>query len=64
LVLAGSISGDLDGLYRAGVTSLSSIVEGPMALEQAMEQAPILLRRRMTDLCRLWQVGRVVDGGW
>ena len=64
LVLAGSISGDLDGLYRAGVTSLSSIVEGPMALEQAMEQAPILLRRRLTDLCRLWRVGRVVDGGW
>lgn len=60
LVLAGSIRGDLEGLYRAGVTSVSSIVEGPMTLEQAMEQTPMLLRRRLTDLCRLWRVGTVV----
>ncbi|WP_323706150.1 glycerate kinase [Thiorhodovibrio frisius] len=61
LVVAGSISGDLENLYRAGVTSVSSIVEGPMTLEQAMEQAPMLLRRRLTDLCRLWRVGSLVD---
>lgn len=58
VVVAGSVSGDLDPLYRGGVTSVSSIVEGPVALEQAMADAPRLLRRRLTDLCRLWWCGR------
>ncbi|WP_275957796.1 glycerate kinase [Rhabdochromatium marinum] len=61
LVLTGSIRGDLDELYRCGVTSVSSIVEGPMSLKQAMEQAPLLLRRRLTDLCRLWRIRRLSD---
>jgi glycerate kinase len=58
VVMAGSIRGDLEELYSAGITSIFSIVEGPISLEQAMEQAPTLLRRRLTDVCRLWRAAR------
>jgi glycerate kinase len=61
VVLAGSVSGDLEPLYSAGVTSIFSIVEGPVSLESAMEQAPTLLRRRLTSLCRLWSAARVAQ---
>lgn len=57
LVIAGSVSGELDELYQEGVTSVASIVPGPMVLEEAMREAPTLLRRRLTDLCRLWRAG-------
>jgi len=57
LVVAGSVSGKLDALYQAGVTSVTSIVPGPMALEEAMQDAPRFLRQRLTDMCRLWHVG-------
>lgn len=56
-VIAGAVSGELDELYQAGVTSVASIVPGPMALEEAMREAPTLLRRRLTDQCRLWRAG-------
>ncbi len=55
VVLAGAVQGDISELYRGGVTSVSSIVTGPMQLEQAMQQAPLLLRRRLIDLCNLLQ---------
>lgn len=57
LVVAGSVSGKLDMLYQAGVTSVTSIVPGPMALETAMLEAPLFLRQRLTDMCRLWHAG-------
>lgn len=53
VVLAGAVQGEVGELYRSGVTSVSSIVTGPMQLEQAMQQAPLLLRRRLIDLCNL-----------
>ena len=55
VVLAGSVDGELSGIYDAGVTSVISVVEGPMTLEQAMAEAPRLLRRRLIDLCSLWR---------
>ena len=57
LVIAGAVSGELDELYQEGVTSAASIVPGPMGLDEAMREAPTLLRRRLTDLCRLWRAG-------
>ena len=57
LVIAGAVSGELDELYQEGVTSVASIVPGPMSLDEAMRDAPTLLRRRLTDLCRLWRAG-------
>ncbi|MBB3112349.1 glycerate kinase [Paenibacillus phyllosphaerae] len=43
LALAGSVSGDLSLLYEAGLTSAFSIVNGPMTLEEAMQQTGDLL---------------------
>ena len=57
LVICGAVSGDLDTLYRGGVTSVASIVPGPMGVDEAMRDAPMLLERRLTDLCRLWRAG-------
>ena len=59
LVLAGSVGDGLEALHGAGVTSVHGITDRPMALEEAMRRAPELLRRRLTQLCRLWRAAKI-----
>lgn len=51
--VAGSLGKGAEVLYGKGFTSLFSIVEGPMPLAEAIENAPELLRRTGERLARL-----------
>lgn len=59
LVLAGAVTGGLEALHQAGVTSVHALTDHPMNLEEAMAEAPELLRRRLDELCRLWDTARI-----
>ena len=50
IALAGAVEGDVAELYDAGISSMSSIVDRPMSLEQAMARAETLLERKLVDL--------------
>lgn len=53
LALGGSVSTDLGDYRAAGLTSVASIVPGPMALEEALHRAPELARdaaRRLVEV--------------
>jgi len=55
VALAGSIRGDVSELYRLGLTSMSSILDGPMSLTDAMYRAEPLLEKKLIDLCSLFE---------
>ena len=50
--LAGSIGTGIDALYPCGITSVHSIVNGPMKLEEAIENAAILLEQTAEQVVR------------
>ena len=50
IALAGAVEGDVAELYDAGITSMSSIVDRPMSLEQAMARTETLLEHKLADL--------------
>jgi len=54
IALAGAIRGNVSELYRLGLTSMSSILDGPMSLDDAMRQAEPLLEKKLVDLCSLF----------
>lgn len=55
IVFAGGVIGDVSGLYELGVTCMSSIVTGPMSLEQAMLESADLLEKKLLDFCMLYK---------
>jgi glycerate kinase len=57
IVLAGSVGEGIDGLYRHGVTSVHAIANGPLSLEQAMEQAEALLAQTAEQVLRVYLAG-------
>ncbi len=52
IVVTGSIGEGIDELYQYGITSIHSIVNGPMSLQEAMERAPELLQQKSEQLVR------------
>ena len=52
--LAGSIGQGIDILYEHGITSVHSIVNGPMALEEAMNRGAELLERTAEQVIRTY----------
>lgn len=53
IVLSGGLGKNYKALYKIGVTSLFSIVDKPMTLKDAMENASDLISDRIEDIMRL-----------
>ena len=53
IAFAGSVE-KADNLYGLGVTSLFSICEGPMSIDQAIADAPMLLRNKVEQVMRVY----------
>lgn len=54
ICLSGGIGEGTDVLYNEGITSLFSIVDGPMSLEKAIENAEALLMKSTENIIRLF----------
>jgi glycerate kinase len=54
-ILAGSRSGDLSTLYKAGATAVFSICPGPVTLEHAMQHVLSLTEETVRNLLQVWQ---------
>ncbi|NGQ93578.1 glycerate kinase [Brevibacillus sp. SYP-B805] len=52
IALAGSIGKGIDTLYQYGITSVHSIVNGPMSIEEAMVRAAELLEQKAEQVIR------------
>lgn len=52
IVITGKVDGNIDGLYALGVTSIYSIVNGPMDLTAAVKNAPFLIRQSIENIMR------------
>ncbi|WP_336790698.1 glycerate kinase [Paenibacillus sp. MMO-177] len=59
IALAGSVGSGIDVLYSEGISSVHSIMNTPMALQEAMERAPILLEQTAEQVIRTFLAGRV-----
>jgi len=57
-VLAGSIGRGIEELYQYGITSIHSIVSGPMSLEESMNRSAELLAGRAEQVIRTYQVNK------
>jgi glycerate kinase len=58
VVIAGEIGPGASALYGLGVSSLFSLVPGPMGLATAMARTPQLLADAAERVMRLWALGR------
>jgi glycerate kinase len=58
IVLSGSIGQGIDALYQEGVNAVFSIVNRPMALSEAMEQAAGLLESAAEQVMRIYSIRR------
>jgi glycerate kinase len=54
VVIAGALGEDTEALYELGVTSMMSLVPGPMTLEAAMAASPALLADAAERVVRLF----------
>jgi glycerate kinase len=54
IALAGSVGEGIEELYQYGIQSIHSIVNGPMSLEEAMQQAPQLLQQKTEQIVRTY----------
>lgn len=54
IILAGSVGKGIDVLYEAGVVSVHSIINRPMALEEAIIQAQALLEESAEQIIRTY----------
>lgn len=55
VALAGSLGDDLVDAAEQGITACFSIIDRPMALHEAMREAPDLLARQTENVVRLWR---------
>ncbi|MDH7599675.1 MAG: glycerate kinase [Sedimentisphaerales bacterium] len=60
VILAGSITEDVDGLYEQGVISLFSICDRPMSVSEAMSQASRLLEKAAERVARALHYGSML----
>lgn len=54
IVLAGILGEGCEELYNHGISAAFSIASGPMTLQEAVRDAPALLRRTAESVIRLW----------
>ena len=54
VVIAGTLGEGYQALYAHGIDAAFALTSGPMSLQQACEQAALLLRDRARDVGRLW----------
>jgi glycerate kinase len=52
IVLTGSIGQGIEVLYKYGITSIHSIVSGPMSLLEAINKTPELLAQKADQIIR------------
>jgi glycerate kinase len=57
IAVAGSVQDAAENLYPSGVSSLFSICQGPMTLEQAMKDTPHLMAKTVERILRAMQAG-------
>ncbi|UKS30827.1 glycerate kinase [Paenibacillus sp. HWE-109] len=57
-VLAGSVGDGIEALYAHGITSIHSIMDGPMQLEDAMQRTAELLSHTAEQVLRTYLAGR------
>jgi len=53
IAIAGKVGDGIDEIYDLGVTSIYSIIDQPMKLEEAMEQADNLIRSCIENIMRM-----------
>lgn len=58
IAYAGRINGDLEGLYRSGITSVLSIVPGAMSLNEALIEGPRHIENAVENTMRILQTIR------
>lgn len=58
IVISGSVGQGIEKLYEYGMTSIHSIVNGPMTLQEAMNRTPELLAQRAEQVMRTFLAGR------
>ncbi|MZQ84176.1 glycerate kinase [Paenibacillus sp. 5J-6] len=59
IVLSGSIGAGVEALYDHGITSIHSIVNGPMSLQEAMERTEELLSQKAEQVMRTYLAAKV-----
>ncbi|BFT71203.1 glycerate kinase [Paenibacillus sp. P36] len=59
-VLSGSIGPGVESLYDHGITSIHSIVNGPMSLQEAMERTEELLTQKAEQVMRTYLAARTM----
>ena len=58
VVIAGTVLPSAEGLHREGVTAYFSILNRPLSLKEAMEDAAELLEQQTAQVIRLFSAGR------
>ncbi|MDP4095862.1 glycerate kinase [Paenibacillus sp. P96] len=53
ICISGSISTDVDSLYELGIDAIVAITQSPMTLEDAMRNAPSLIRQTTASVMRI-----------
>ncbi len=57
VVLAGSITEDVETLHQEGITAYFSIINSPMSLQEAMQRTAELIERQVVEVLRVWKQG-------
>jgi glycerate kinase len=57
VALAGTIGEGADGCYGAGINAMTSILKGPMTLEDAIGQTDILVKDGAEKVMRMIMMG-------
>lgn len=61
IAVAGSISNDAELLYKSGISSMFSICDRPMKLEESISQAPYLLAKLGENIVRNFLAGSSIN---
>ena len=60
IAVAGSVEQGSEILYEKGIDAMVSIMDKPMSLEEAVENAPLLLEKTGERIARLIKVGNII----
>ena len=61
VAIVGSISGDLTALYRVGLTAAFSVVNKPMTLDDAMDNAYDLVKQAVENVVGLFNINYIKE---
>lgn len=61
LALCGSIAADAQILYASGIDAMFAVCDGPLSLEQSVQQAPELLEKCSCNVIRTFCARRIPD---